>query len=334
MNDPTAARAASSRNVRVMVAGFSILAGLAILGPKYWAYRISGSAALMSDAIEGVVNVVAAVFALGAVIFAERPPDAEHPYGHGKIEHFSAAFEGGLISLAAALILWEAIDTLIHGSQIRNLEMGILVNVGAGLLNGLLGLFLVRMGRRHSSRAIEADGHHVLSDFWTTVGLALGLLIVRFTGLHWVDPLLAIGVSVLLAGTGFRLVRASSQALLDREDPELLARLVDVLNRIRPPDLIAVHELKTMRAGRSAYVDVHVVVPEFYEIRRAHDLAESVGAAVLAETGLEGQVHTHIDPCERAWCRSCRVEPCQVRVQPYVRPEPLTLAEAILPGSI
>jgi cation diffusion facilitator family transporter len=334
MNDPTAARAASSRNIRVMVAGFSVLAGLAILGPKYWAYRISGSAALMSDAIEGVVNVVAAVFALGAVIFAERPPDAEHPYGHGKIEHFSAAFEGGLISLAAALILWEAIDTLIHGSQIRNLEMGILVNVGAGLLNGLLGLFLVRMGRRHSSRAIEADGHHVLSDFWTTVGLALGLLIVRFTGLHWVDPLLAIGVSVLLAGTGFRLVRASSQALLDREDPELLARLVDVLNRIRPPDLIAVHELRTMRAGRSAYVDVHVVVPEFYEIRRAHDLAESVGTAVLAETGIEGQVHTHIDPCERAWCRSCRVEPCQVRVQPYVRPEPLTLAEAILPGSI
>jgi cation diffusion facilitator family transporter len=212
--------------------------------------------------------------------------------------------------------------------------MGILVNVGAGLLNGLLGLFLVRMGRRHGSRAIEADGHHVLSDFWTTVGLALGLLIVRFTGLHWVDPLLAIGVSVLLAGTGFRLVRASSQALLDREDPELLARLVDVLNRIRPPDLIAVHELKTMRAGRTAYVDVHVVVPEFYEIRRAHDLAESVGKMVLAETGLEGQVHAHIDPCERAWCRSCRLEPCPVRVEPCERSEPLTLEQAILPGSI
>ena len=216
------------------MAGFSILAGLAILGGKYWAYRISGSAALMSDAIEGVVNVVAAIFALGAVLFSERPPDREHPYGHGKIEHFSAAFEGGLISLAAALILWEAIDTLIHGSQIRNLGMGILVNVGAGALNGLLGLFLVRMGRRHRSRAIEADGHHVLSDFWTTVGLALGLLIVRFTGLHWVDPLLAIGVSVLLASTGFRLVRTSSQALLDQEDPELLARLVEVLNRIPP----------------------------------------------------------------------------------------------------
>ena len=128
---------------------FSILAGLAILVAKYWAYRISGSAALLSDAIEGVVNVVAAVFALGAVLFSERPPDREHPYGHGKIEHFSAAFEGGLISLAAALILWEAIDTLIHGSQIRNLGMGILLNVGAGMLNGLLGLFLVRMGRRH-----------------------------------------------------------------------------------------------------------------------------------------------------------------------------------------
>jgi cation diffusion facilitator family transporter len=268
------------------------------------------------------------------VLFAERPPDREHPYGHGKIEHFSAAFEGGLISLAAALILWEAADALIHGPQIRNLGTGLLLNAGAGALNGLLGLFLVRMGRRHGSRAIEADGHHVLSDFWTTVGLALGLLVVKFTGLHWVDPVLAIGVSVLLASTGFRLVRTSSQALLDEEDPELLARLVDVLNKIRPPDLIAVHELKTMRAGRTAFVDVHLVVPEFYDIRRAHDLAESLGKVVLAETGLEGQVHTHIDPCERAWCRSCSLEPCPIRVQPYGRPEPLTLEHAILPGSI
>ena len=288
----------------------------------------------MSDAIEGVVNVVAAIFALGAVIFAERPPDREHPYGHGKIEHFSAAFEGGLISLAAALILWEAVEALIHGSQIRNLGMGLLLNAGAGALNGLLGLFLVRMGRRHGSRAIEADGHHVLSDFWTTLGLALGLLVVTFTGLHWVDPVLAIGVSVLLASTGVRLVRTSSQALLDREDPALLARLVDVLNKIRPPDLIAIHELKTMRAGRTAYVDVHLVVPEFYEIRRAHDLAESVGKMVLAETGLEGQVHTHIDPCERAWCRSCRLEPCPIRVEPCRRPELLTVEQALLPGSI
>lgn len=334
MSDSMAASPAPSRNIRFLVAGFSILAGLAILGPKYWAYRISGSAALMSDAIEGVVNVVAAVFALGAVLFSERPPDREHPYGHGKIEHFSAAFEGGLISLAAALILWEAIEALIHGSQIRNLGMGLLLNVGAGMLNGLLGLFLVRMGRRHHSRAIEADGHHVLSDFWTTVGLGLGLLLVTFTGLHWLDPVLAIGVSVLLASTGFRLVRTSSRALLDREDPELLARLVDVLNYIRPPDLIAIHELKTMRAGRTAYVDVHVVVPEFYEIRRAHDLAESVGKMVLAETGLEGQVHTHIDPCERAWCRSCSLESCPVRVEPCGHSEPLTLEKAILPGSI
>jgi cation diffusion facilitator family transporter len=334
MSDSTTASPEPSRNIRFLVAGFSILAGLAILVVKYWAYRISGSAALMSDAIEGVVNVVAAVFALGAVLFAERPPDREHPYGHGKIEHFSAAFEGGLISLAAALILWEAIDALIHGSQIRNLGTGLLLNVSAGMLNGLLGLFLVRMGRRHGSRAIEADGHHVLSDFWTTLGLALGLLVVSFTGLHWVDPALAIGVSLLLASTGFRLVRTSSQALLDQEDPELLARLVDVLNAIRPPDLIAIHELKTMRAGRTTYVDVHVVVPEFYEIRRAHDLAESVGKLVLAETGLEGQVHTHIDPCERAWCRSCCLEPCPIRVEPCRRSEPLTVEQALLPGSI
>ncbi len=327
-----------SRKTRLRVISLSIGAGLLILGLKYFAYYISHSTALLSDAIESVVNVVAAIFALGAVIFAEKPADREHPYGHGKIEHFSAAFEGGLISLAAVMIWWQAIEALHaqwHGAvQIKDLGTGLTVNVVAGCMNGLLGLFLIYMGKQQRSRAIEADGHHVLSDFWTTLGIAAALLLVRFTGLLWLDPIMAILVGILLAITGFKLVHSSSRALLDVEDPALLAKLIEVINRLRPADLIAIHELRTMRAGRYTHVDIHMVIPEFYPISRGHDLAEDFGKQVILEMGLEGELHTHVDPCQRAWCRQCAVEPCPLRREPSTEEGPITLESATEAGAI
>ncbi len=323
-----------SSRTRLHVAMLSIVMGVLILGLKYYAYLVSGSTALKSDAIESVVNVIAASFALGAVVFAEKPADRDHPYGHGKIEHFSAAFEGGLIALAAVLIAWAAIDTLWHGVELKDLGRGLVINFIAGCMNGLLGLFLVMMGRKQRSRAIEADGHHVLSDFWTTLGIALGLLLVKFTGILWLDPVMALGVAALLARTGFKLVRSSGQALLDVEDPEVLRQLIDVINRIRPVDIITIHELRTLRSGRYTHVDIHMVVPEFYEMGRAHDLAEEFGKQVITEAGLEGELHTHIDPCQRNWCSQCGVTPCPIRQAPQAQPSLITLAAATEAGAI
>jgi len=329
-----------SRKTRLRVVSLSIGAGILILGIKYLAYRISGSTALLSDAIESVVNVVAAVFALGAVVFAEKPADREHPYGHGKIEHFSAAFEGGLIALAAVMIWWEAISALHaqwHGTISLNkdaLGTGLAVNMAAGCMNGLLGLFLIHMGKKQRSRAIEADGHHVLSDFWTTLGIAAGLLLVKFTGILWLDPVMAMLVGTMLAITGFKLVHSSSQALLDMEDPGLLEKLVTIINRVRPADVIAIHELRTLRAGRYTHIDIHMVIPEFYPISRGHDLAEDFGKRVISETGLEGELHTHVDPCQRAWCRQCGVDPCPVRLEPSTEQGPITVESATGLGTI
>ena len=327
-----------SRKLRLRVAILSIAAGLLILGLKYAAYLVSRSTALKSDAIESVVNVVAAVFALGAILFADKPADREHPYGHGKIEHFSAAFEGGLISLAAVLIAWEAVDALYHQWMgqvaLKDLGTGLVVNLVAGLLNGALGFFLLHMGRRLRSRALEADGHHVLSDFWTTLGLAIGLLAVKLTGLAWLDPLMALAVAVQLAFTGFKLVRSSSQALLDMEDPEVVARLVAAINAARPPEVLAIHEMRTLRAGRHTHVDIHVVIPEFYTIQRGHDLVEAFNTAVLEASGVEGEMHTHTDPCQRAWCRRCPLPDCPVRQAPQEEHAPITVAQALEAGSI
>jgi cation diffusion facilitator family transporter len=323
-----------NQTARLRVAVLSIVVGCVVLGMKYIAFHVSQSAALKSDAIENVVNVVAAVFALGAIIFADKPADREHPYGHGKIEHFSAAFEGGMISLAAVLIGYEAIRSIVEGVPIQNLTLGLGINFAAGVLNGLLGLFLVYQGKRQQSQALEADGHHVFSDFYVTLGLAAGLLLVKATGMTWLDPAMALAVCVVLAFTGFKLVRTSSAALLDTEDPELLQHLVEVMNRVRPKDIVAIHELRTLRSGRYIHVDIHMVIPEFYGIGQGHELADQFGKAVLAEAVIEGELHTHVDPCLRAFCNQCDLISCPVRQSPQIYECKITVDKAVAQGPI
>jgi cation diffusion facilitator family transporter len=326
--------ATPSQSARIRIAVLSIVVGCLVLGMKYLAFHVSQSAALKSDAIENVVNVVAAVFALGAIIFADKPADREHPYGHGKIEHFSAAFEGGMISLAAVLIGYEAFRSIIEGVPIKNLTLGLGINFAAGVLNGLLGLFLIWQGKRHESSALTADGHHVFSDFYVTLGLAAGLLLVKATGLTWLDPAMALAVCAALAYTGFKLVRTSSAALLDTEDPAMVQRLVEAINRVRPKDIVAIHELRTLRSGRYIHVDIHMVIPEFYGIGQGHELADQFGKAVLDVAGIEGELHTHVDPCLKAFCDQCEVDPCPVRTNPQTNESKITFDQAISQGPI
>jgi cation diffusion facilitator family transporter len=322
----------AEQNRRIRIAVLSIAVGALVLGLKFLSYVMSGSVALKSDAIESIVNIVAATFALGAVIFAGKPADREHPYGHGKIEHFSAAFEGGLISLAAVFILIEATKGLLYGVELKDLGRGLAVNLLAGALNGLLGWFLLTQGRKTRSRALEADGHHILSDFWTTIGIALGLLAVKLTGIKWLDPVMAMIVGLLLARTGFRLVKESSQALLDMEDPEMLDKVLAAMNRVRTWDIIALHELRSFRSGRYTHVDVHIVVPEFYPVRQAHDLCEDFGKQALLDGNIEGEVHTHVDPCGRMYCDRCPVPDCTIRQAPKTASTTFIIEEATADG--
>ena len=229
--------------VRLRAGLISLGVSVVLLGAKYTAYRLTGSTAILSDALESIVNVVAAVFALGGLVFAGRPADRSHPYGHGKIEFFSAAFEGGLIAFAAVLIMYEVAQSLIRGVEIQQLGAGLAIVIAAGLVNLALGLFLVRTGRRASSLTLVADGQHVLSDFWTSVGIVVGLVLVRLTGLAWLDPVVAALVALNLMWTGWRLVRHAAGGLLDEEDTALLNRLREVLDRRLGGGVIRVHHL-------------------------------------------------------------------------------------------
>jgi cation diffusion facilitator family transporter len=319
-------------NVRIRIALGSIVASSLVLALKWVSYIWTGSAALKSDALEGIVNVVAGIFALGALVYAEKPSDREHPYGHGKMENFSAAFEGGLVSLAAVLIFYEGVSAIVYGRVLRDLGLGVAVNALAGGLNGLIGLFLIRAGRKHHSSALEADGHHILSDFVTSVGVLLGMGLVWLTGLAWLDGVIAIFVGLILVGTGFNLVRRSSSALLDSEDPEALKNLVAGLNRLSRPEVIAVHELRTMRSGRYTHVDAHIVVPEYFTVKDGHDLVEAHCAQVLKDCRVEGEFHSHVDPCQRAYCAYCSMPDCPIRQEPLQKRDPITLESATAPG--
>lgn len=305
------------------------------MGLKFLAYKITGSTAVLSDALESVVNVVAAAFALWAVKAAEAPPDENHPYGHGKFEFVTAVFEGGLISFAALMIGYEAIVSLVRGPVMPDLGgWGLVVMLVAGGLNGALGLTLIGIGKRTSSMALTADGKHVFTDFLTTVGILVGLGIVKLTGIAWLDPAIALLMAVMLALTGIPLVRTAIDGLMDAADNSLLEKLLGSLERNRAPGLIRVHHVRAMRNGRRVHVDGHLVVPEFWSVEEAHDSTELYVRAVLNDIFPEGEMEFHVDPCRRLYCRSCDVQACPIRREAFVHRPPLSLVELMSPVDI
>lgn len=321
----------SDGHVRIRAGLLSLVVGVVLLVAKYAAYHLTGSTAILSDALESIVNVVAALFALGGLIFAGRPADRNHPYGHGKIEFFSAVFEGGMIAFAAVVIVYEAADSLLHGVEVRSLDLGLLITVGAGVANLALGSFLIRTGTRVQSMALVADGQHVISDFWTSLGVVVGLLLVRVTGISWLDPLVAVIVGVNLALTGVRLVREAAGGLLDEEDTGLLEHLIQAMNATRVEGILRIHNLRAIRAGRFHHVDAHVVVPEFWTVQAAHDAADRFEREVIRSCGLHGEINFHTDPCRRLYCSRCTVEDCPIRVEQFRAHSDMTTEEAVQP---
>jgi len=319
---------------RLVAISASLAIGLGLMAVKFLAFWLTDSAAILSDALESIINVVAASFALGSIIFAAKSPDPTHPYGHGKIEFFSAAFEGGLIAFAAVMIVYQAGASLLHAPEVRQLDVGLAIIAAAGLANLALGGFLVRTGRRSNSLTLVADGQHVLSDFWTSLGVVVGLLLVRITGVLWLDPLVAGIVGINLAWTGLRLVRHAAGGLLDEEDTELLHKLVAALNASMVSGIIRVHKLRAIRSGRFSHIDAHLVAPEFWSVEAAHDAAGAFEQQVIMSCGIEGEIVFHTDPCRRLYCAGCDIPACPIRVEPFQSRPALTVEEIVQPDFV
>ncbi|MGH7790604.1 MAG: cation diffusion facilitator family transporter, partial [Candidatus Binatia bacterium] len=320
--------------VRLRAAILSLVVGIVLLGVKYLAYKLTGSTAILSDTLESIVNVIAALFALGGLVVAGWPADRNHPYGHGKVEFFSAAFEGGMIAVAAVLIIKEAGEALLFGHQVKQLEFGLLITAGAALANAALGWHLVRTGRKYRSLTLVADGTHVLADFWTSVATAVGLGLVMLTGMAWLDAVVAAMVGLNLVWTGLGLVRHAAGGLLDEEDLVLMNKVVGAINAGLLPGVIRVHFLRAIRSGRFTHVDAHLVVPEFWTVEEAHDFGTAFERRVVHSLGIEGEIVFHVDPCHRQFCASCEVEPCPIRIQPFVSRNWISLDEAASPDPL
>lgn len=277
-------------------ARLSLLVALWVLGLKALAYLLTGSVALLSDALESTVNVAAALLALFAIRFAQRPPDETHPFGHSKAEYFSAVLEGVLVVLAAFLIAKESIPRLLHPRPLGDLGPGLLVSLLASLINGLLAWYLLRQGRRLRSPALTADGYHVLSDVLTSVGVLAGVGLAWATGLWVLDPLLALLVAGNILLMGFRLVRQSVGGLMDEGlSPEEVGRIRKTIAEALGGRALEVHDLKTRKAGNRAFLEFHLVVPGSMTVEEAHRLCDELERA-LEETFPGLAVTIHVEP--------------------------------------
>jgi len=283
----------ASRRTAVLL---SLGVGLAMLAGKWFAYVLTGSDAILSDALESIVHVMATGFASVSIVLSARPPDRKYPYGYGKIEFFSAGFEGAMIFLAALAILHQAGVGLLLGRELRQLDLGVLIILLASVANLALGLFLVRRGKRTGSLILEADGHHVLTDSWTSFGVVAGVALVLATGWSWLDGAVAIAVGLNILWAGSRLVRAGVAGLMDRADPAVLARIVAALQEGRRPGWIDLHQLRQWTAGDRTFVDFHLVVPEPWTVGQLHDTHDACRDLLRQALGPATEVIIHFDP--------------------------------------
>ncbi|MBI4429963.1 MAG: cation transporter [Ignavibacteriales bacterium] len=276
----------------------SLVMGFLMLGGKTYAAVITGSSAILSDAAESVVHIVAVAFAAFSLSLSLKPADLNHPYGHDKISFFSAGWEGMMIVIAAVYIMYEAISRWIAGPQLRNLDTGMLFVAGAALINASLGAFLIWQGKRFSSLILVANGKHVLTDVWTSLGVVAGLLLTLWTGWLAFDPMLAILVALNIVWSGGKLIRQSVGGLMDEANPELEERLRTVLEAETSKRGLRYHELRYRSTGNSVWVDFHLLFPKGSFIEDAHWKATEIEAAIKSSLSTPVTIVSHLEPIE------------------------------------
>lgn len=269
-----------------------------MLGGKWYAFLITGSSAILSDAAESVVHVIAVGFAAFSVWLSHRPPDETHPYGHDKITYFSAGVEGVLIVLAAGFIVYEAGSKLLAGVQITNLDTGTYVVLSASVINLALGAFLVWQGKRTRSLILVANGKHVLTDSWTSFGVVAGLVLVMLTGWLPFDPLIAMAVAANIVWTGVKLIRQSVGGLMDEGNSELERSIRAVLDGATSVRKLRYHELRYRASGNSLWVEYHLLFPGQSTLEDAHRLATEIEVHLMAALPQGVRVISHLEPEE------------------------------------
>jgi len=307
----------AQRNIRVQqwVAALSVV----LLAAKLIAYYLTHSVAILTDALEGIVNVVAGFVGLYSLYLSAKPRDADHPYGHGKVEFVSAALEGSMIFLAGSLIVYESIVNLISPRTIHQLDTGMILIAAAGIINYVVGTICVKTGTKNNSLSLIASGKHLQSDTYSTIGILVGLVLLYFTNIAWIDSVTALIFSAIILYTGYKIVRTSIAGMMDETDTELLAKMVTMLNAHRRENWIDLHNLRIIKYGSRLHMDCHLTVPWYLNVHEAHVEIDYLAQQVRKEFGESMEMFVHSDGCLDFSCKICSKATCAVRKHPFER---------------
>jgi cation diffusion facilitator family transporter len=295
---------------------------------KFAAYFLTQSNAILTDAAESIVNVLASSFAFYSIYLTTLPKDENHPYGHGKVEFFSAFLEGTLIGIAGIIIILKSSYNLIFPNPIQNLFEGAIIIGATGLINMVVGYYLINTGKRHRSITLEADGKHLLTDAITSAGLVIGILIIYISKMYWLDGVISILLGMYIIYSGYKLTRRSVGGLMDESNIELVNNIVKLLQENRRNPWIDVHNLRVQQYGADVHMDCHFTFPYYFDLNKVHHEISEIDAIINRTIGHSTELFIHADPCLPACCNYCHMENCPVRQEDFKREISWTLENA------
>ncbi len=283
----------AQQNLRVQkwITALSVI----LFSVKIIAYYYTNSLAILSDALESIVNVLAGFIGLYSLYIATKPKDTEHPYGHGKAEFISAAAEGGLIVASGVLILYEAITNLIHNKPIEKLDTGLWLIAATAIVNFIAGLICLNIGKKNNSLALESSGKHLVIDTYSTLAIIAALLIIFFTHFYWLDKITACVLSIIIIRNGYNIIRKSLAGIMDEADIKLIERMVKLLNKNKRPNWIDIHNLRIIKYGSVLHIDCHLTVPFYLNVLEAHDEVDALKYLLISEFGESIEMFVHTD---------------------------------------
>lgn len=277
---------------------------------------LTASNFVLTDAAESIVNVIASAFAFFSIYLSSQPRDENHPYGHGKVEFFSVFIEGSLIGIAGVIIIVKSVYSLFYPNAIHDLLTGAAIIGITGLINGCLGYYMIQRGKALRSITLDADGRHLIADMVTSIGLVAGLLLIRFTGIEWLDSGLSILVALYIIYSAYKLIRKSVAGLMDEADFQVVTDIINVLSEKRRESWIDVHNLRAQKYGNELHIDCHMTLPSYFDLNKAHAEVSLVDKLINKEVGIKTELFIHSDPCVPDCCHYCSMPDCPIRSEP------------------
>ncbi|MCX6215980.1 cation diffusion facilitator family transporter [Spirosoma sp.] len=308
----------ASQQTKYRWMGISLGLSIILLALKFTAYFLTYSTAILSDAVESIVNVIASGFAFYSIYLAGQPRDLNHPYGHGKIEFLSSGFEGAMILSAGLVIVWQAILSFFEPKELTNLDWGFALIGITAVANAFVGWMLIRSGTQTDSAALTADGKHLLTDTFSSIVVMAGVALVSYTGKHWIDSVLSVILSIVIIYNGFQITRQSVARLMDEADVPTLHRVVTLLNVHKDRNWIDVHNLRVQKYGADLHIDCHLTLPYYWTLTQVHEEVHHFEDTLKDGFRAEVEIFVHTDPCEKECCHYCRVADCPVRASAFV----------------